>query len=1000
MLAFLLGLLGVILSSSSGKDDKTSATPASQEIETTMSKARTIAAVEEDDQSAAAKSSSDEANTHTTPKSSVDTPPTLPEQIPTPTPSDPVDTPKNDPEPVTSGERIAIDGGRVNDIQLETTQTIQSIEIIAKPEHGNVTVSPDNTISIVMSGSDFAGEMSLQYKVTFVDGSSETQTLDVDVAEPTQAAGWGAGRHYMLEENENGDIIVETGENHRKVYVSESDDALSRADIAALEGLNVSQITTDWLVDHPEYGGSEGLALKTDVGMDVWRDITIWTSQEPVSHWLMFESGYEYDDEALGRVVERGTNGESELHPVHITSWGDGEKPVLSGPIFMGNEPAKNIVFSDLNFTGEVKNLTANQTLFSDVGIYEKGIYVQNVEGFTLHDSELAYVGTNTPVPEGDTWYNTRVQGMYSANTDSILIEGSIIHHNGWEADYELDSSTTGGLPPSNFSHNIYLQNNTTDVTIRDNIISEGSSFGAHVRGGGYIEDNAFIDNNYGVDFLGGIYKDEGPIGNYTLFTDNVVTSAAYKYLTSYFIGGVSGGFQNGGVDSTLNDNIVAHLADPNDPNDILGKDYANYAILNDNAPVYDDTIVYNWAALREAKPEQNTQNLDRALADETTIQNLAQIVMGEEATITEFMDYLLGLSSTEFDDVFSGDDVVAYFQNGFGVTPDANGAFTDHVFIPSNIADGIRWDNRLNWSNEDVPDHGDNVDLNGNWVQYGATTKVNNLDLGSDGKLAVNNGQLTVDGDLSTGADGGEITTNGAGQFWTDGYSHANRLTVNVDDGRFANTGNFTGATSIEVNDGQAILATDGAQLVLQNDSELRINGSDARVGFDGQNNGVAVMQMDQDAVLTFAADSEGFSTLEEFRSGKWGDQDNAEVKSGVSIDGALRIDLSSYASGTATHTLVKADALDGIFDDIHIHGLGNTLNARVITDYVSDELRLELTTGSGQVSYDSVGSAGTSTGENAALWSALTAGKGTYDEGAPILHDDTSDLPELMGL
>ena len=1000
MLAFILSLFGILIasggsgrSSSSDSDSSRAASTADDDTST-----ENELSDRDDDEGSPSQDTNTSSPIPTTPNNP--TAPNIP-TIPTTDPSDGSDTtPPETSDPVVApkGETISVEGGRVNKIEVEADTEITSIEILDKPEHGNATVSPDNTIALVMSGSDFAGDQSMRYQVTFEDGSSEIRTLDMDVSAPTQDAGWGHGQHYMLEEDENGDIIVETGENHRKVYVSESDDALTRSDIAALEGLEESQITISWLVDHPEYGGSEGMALSTDLGMDVWRDITIWTKPDPVSHWLLFESGYEYDEDAIGRVINFGATGESELHPIHITSWGEGDRPVISGRVYMTNAPSENIVFSDLTFTGEVSNVTADNTLFSDVGIYEKGIYVQHVEGFTVHDSEIAYVGANANRPDGDYWPDTRVEGLFAADVDQILIEGNIVHHNGWEDNYEFDSSTTGGLPPSKFSHNIYLQNDTTDVTLRDNIISEGSSFGAHVRGGGFIEDNAFINNNMAIDFLGGDYLADDAIGNYTLFSDNVITSAAYKYLQNYHIGAVSGGFQNGGVDSTLIDNIVTHLADPNDPDDIIGKHYANSAVINDNDPFYDDTIVYNWVGELEAKPNQNIDGLDTSTLDDTTIQNLAEIVMGREATITEFMDYLLGLTQTEFDDVFSADDIIAYFQNGFSVDPNGDEAQTDHTFVPNNIADGVRWDNRLNWNTEDVPDNGDDVDLNGNWVQYGATTTIGDLDLGSGGKLDVNYGRLTVDDRLNVGEDGGEITTRGAGQFWTDGYSDGDRLTINVEDGRFANTGTFDGSTSIEIDDGQAILATHDAKMVLNDDSELRINGSDARVGFDGTDNGTAILQMGNEAVLTFAADDEGFSALQEFRSGKWGDQDSAEVKSGVSLDGALQIDLSNYTSGTATHTLVKVDALDGVFDDIHVHGLANNMNARIVTDYATDELRLELTNGSGQVSYDSLGTAGSSSGEASDLWAALTSGQGVYDNNAPTLHDETEDLPDIL--
>src|SRR6056297_413531 len=123
-------------------------------------------------------------------------------------------------------------------------------------------------------------------EVTYSDGSKEIIRPQLEVAAPTQEAGWGAGDHYMLATDENGDVIVETGDNHRKVFVSGSEEALTRADIAALEGLTEADITADWLIDNPEYGGSEGMALASDVGMELWYGITgLWSG--PSSNWLL-----------------------------------------------------------------------------------------------------------------------------------------------------------------------------------------------------------------------------------------------------------------------------------------------------------------------------------------------------------------------------------------------------------------------------------------------------------------------------------------------------------------------------------------------------------------------------------------------------------------------------------------------------------------------------------------------------------------------------------------
>ncbi|WP_300019970.1 right-handed parallel beta-helix repeat-containing protein [uncultured Roseobacter sp.] len=882
---------------------------------------------------------------------------------------------------------------------MDTDKSVAAIEISQGPEHGNVTVNPDNTLSVVMSGSDYSGPLSFDYKVSYEDGTTEVNSLSLDVSAPAQAAGWGQGQHYMLEEDENGDIIVETGEVHRKVYISESDDALTRADIAAMEGLEESDITGSWLKANGEYGADEEMALSSDIGMELWSSMTNWRGDGDNSHWLLFEKGYTYED--LGRIIEAGADGESELHPMHITSWGEGDRPVIDTKIVMYQADSANIVFSDIELTAGVFNSHADNTIFSDVSVTDAGMSIQGVDNFTFHDSEVTHVTRDAP--DADYWGNPRGVGMFVKGVDGILIEGSIAHHNAWEDDYRTDGSTEGGMPPSMFSHNIYLQADTRDVTFRDNIISQGASFGAHIRGGGYVEDNIFLDNNAAVDFLGGDYKNAGPVGNFTLFSDNVITSGGYKTIEKFFIGAKSVGVVNDGVATTMLDNIIAHMADPNNPDEIAAKTRADDALKSPHGAAYDDTIIYNWAQDQEngrgLARDKNVDDLDRDQADQTTIQNFAATLLGKEgATIGELMDYILTLPDTDYDDFVTADDFIAYFQNGFGVTGNGDEAETDHRFIPNNLADGIRWDNRLNWDSEDVPDNGDSVNLAGNWVQYGATTSLSNLTLGSGGKLHVNSGRLTVDDVLETGPDGALISTQGAGQFWTDGYTDDARLTIEVNGGRFANTGDFTGQTSIHALDGQTLLATDNALFTLQAGSELRIEGSEARVGFDGTENGTAVFQMADDAVLTFDSDEDGFSTVEEFRSGRW-DQAGSDVQSGASLDGTLQLDLSDYTGGAGSHTLIDVDALDGIFDQIDVFGLGSAWNAEVVTDYDSDELRLEITAGSGSISYSTIGDAGQGGDESADLWAALTQGQGVFDESPPVLNDENyNDMPDIM--
>ncbi|WP_299508648.1 hypothetical protein, partial [uncultured Roseobacter sp.] len=75
----------------------------------------------------------------------------------------------------------------------------------------------------------------------------------------------------------------------------------------------------------------------------------------------------------------------------------------------------------------------------------------------------------------------------------------------------------------------------------------------------------------------------------------------------------------------------------------------------------------------------------------------------------------------------------------------------------------------------------GDSVDLAGNWVYYGGTNRIEDLDFGEGGKLFVTHGYLEIEGDLRVGDAGADLNIDRAGQFWTDGYTDQDLLSINA---------------------------------------------------------------------------------------------------------------------------------------------------------------------------------------------------------------------------
>jgi hypothetical protein len=898
-----------------------------------------------------------------------------------------------------AGDDLSVITGRVTNIEFND-DTISGIKIINGPEHGNLTVNADNTLALVLSETGYTGAMNFSYEATYDDGSTEMFSTDLNVVAGPQAGGWGLGENYMLEIDGDGDLVVEHGDNHRDVYVSKSDAALKIEDIAALEGLDDEDITTGWLLDHPEYGGSETFALDAGIGMDVWYASTS-GDKEPTSNWLHFEKGYDYQD--TGRIIGQDSDGESELHPLFVTSWGEGDKPVLHEAFNIYQAHSENVVVSDIAIDDRVQVLNGGNILFDNLSVFNSEMNIQNVNNFTLRNSDISDATKEASVNSEEIWgpAPNRISGIFVTKSEGVLIENSLFDHNGWEDDYRWDLSTEGGQPPSLYSHNVYIQYSNDDVTFRDNIVMRGASFGAQIRTGGLIEDNVFVDNNGGFAVLGGDYKDRGPEGEYALVTDNLTTSAGHKTVDRS-----EGALSIGNVDqselSTWLDNIVTHLADPNNREEELAEKYTSHdAYRVEDEQFYSNTIVYNWLGSQAfdnlengngiRNPDENVEGLDTAVLDATTIQNFAASVLGDpNATIDDLAVYLRGQYNGQIQGDVTADDILAYFQAGFGLTSAVDTSATTSTFAPDSLGEGMRWDNRLNWDNEYIPLDGQDIDLNGNWVYFSGTTHIGDLDFGDGGKLNISGGLFEVEDEVMVGDGGAEISIDGAGQFWTDGYSDSDTLVVDADGGRFANTGDFIGTAELYFQDNaQAILASDDSQFDLTADSTLTIVGDNTKVGFDGENGGIATLRLDEDSILKFNAENNALGSISEFRSGAFGDETN--VSSGVHLgNAAISLDLTAIV-GDYSKVLIEADELVGGFDSITTVGLGADRDANLTVDYDTDTVTINITSsGAGNFDYTVVGDPDPSGAEATAIWNALTENQGTYSDDVPDTEDD----------
>ena len=870
-------------------------------------------------------------------------------------------------------------------------QAISSIRILEQPETGHVSVSPENEITLVMTEAEPGrGQVGFAYEVTLADKSVVRVDANVNLTPAQQGDGWGLGDGYMLETDADGELVLEHGENHRKVYVSEGEHALTMDDIATMEGTTVAEIGKTyggwgaWLAKNPEYGATEEMALTTELGMALWSKTTAFKT---TSNWLLFERGYEYPDAA--RLVNRAANGESELHPIVIAAYGEGADPVIGGMLNAFQNPSAHVVVTGLNLKGGAQALLGTNILLDNVSVGGNGGNFQNVDGLTIRNSDFVDIYRDAPVNAGATWaqHLNRSAGIYISNSKGVRLEGNLVDHNGWGDGYDYKLSATSPQPPSMYSQNIYIQSNNRDVTLVDNIIMRGASFGAQVRSGGFIEDNVFLDNNAAVNFAGG--NDGSGIfqGNYTLMNGNLITSAGHKRVSAAE-GALSMGIDDNGKQSSLIGNIIAHLADPANAAEIAAKTVTHKALNTNASRFFDDTVVYRWAGGSKGlstNPNENIEGLDAARMDKTTIQQFASELLGREgATIADLAAQLRTQANGQLDDVVDADLIIAFFREGFGLDVAARTGAETLVFTPDERGDGVRWDNRLNWSTGDLPgtQDGDSVDLGGNRVLFGSQTiTVDDFIFGDFGQLKATSGRLDIGGDMATAATGNLIQIDNAGQVWVDGYHDSDLLAIDLAGGRFANTGTFAGETRISVSeDAQLLLATAGGRFDLAAGSSLAITGSKAKVGFDGGDGKAATLQLHEGSALSFVANAGSLGKISEFRSGAF---ETAQVTSGVRLDGDLSVDLSALDSKAGgTWTLVDADQMIGSFDRIDVIGLGASRDALIRYDYTLDEVVLlvsEAGKGSGQIRSTTTGDADfvnyTQDAALKALWADLHA-------------------------
>lgn len=236
--------------------------------------------------------------------------------------------------------------------------------------------------------------------------------------------------------------------------------------------------------------------------------------------WLLLRAG----DVWYESFRDWKISGKSAGEPLLISSYGKGERPVLETGHHDGfssnGVPLKHVALVGLLFHAHTRDPDSPSFVSSTGGGYglrtqasvddllvENCVFDSYLYGISITGTrgQTRHVGVRRNLVVDSYGINgAKSIGLYLAKTSSVLIEGNVFDHNGWND--RLPEAWANVQ-----SHNLYLSENNDDVYVRGNIIANASSHGLQARGGGTIQGNLFVNNPIGLLFGNG--RDARPGG-------------------------------------------------------------------------------------------------------------------------------------------------------------------------------------------------------------------------------------------------------------------------------------------------------------------------------------------------------------------------------------------------------------------------------------------------------------------------------------------------------
>jgi len=233
--------------------------------------------------------------------------------------------------------------------------------------------------------------------------------------------------------------------------------------------------------------------------------------------WMLLKRGDVWQDQVMPMWRK---SGRSESEPMLIAAYGDPAAPrplidagnstafqskdgmivqniAIVGLAFQADRPSPDDGGTGMRWLASGGNLLIEDCFFSG---FTTNVVIQNVGSDPLRNVRIR----RSVIVDS---YNAggHSQGIFCKRVDGLVIEENLLDHNGWREGVE-------GAHRTIFNHNIYIQNDCSNLVVRDNIICRGSSHGLQARPGGAVRRNVFAGNAIALLVGGGDYPNEGGV--------------------------------------------------------------------------------------------------------------------------------------------------------------------------------------------------------------------------------------------------------------------------------------------------------------------------------------------------------------------------------------------------------------------------------------------------------------------------------------------------------